>query len=93
MPIAWGLNVSKVFVAVWMIILIVALLIIAVYGILKGWWMGSVYTIIFTIIPLLDIFRRLFRANTTEDFHALSTMIKLVMLTGILSMVFFNWYL
>jgi 4-hydroxybenzoate polyprenyltransferase len=93
MPIVWGLNVSKVFVAVWLIILIVALLIIIVYGFLKGWWMGAAYTTVFTLVPLIDIFRRLFKAVSVEDFHSLSTQIKLVMLTGILSMVFFKWYL
>jgi 4-hydroxybenzoate polyprenyltransferase len=53
------------------------------------WWLTAAYCFVFVIVPLLLMLRRLFKAETTTDFHRLSSMIKMVMFTGILSMVFF----
>jgi hypothetical protein len=39
------------------------------------------------------IFFRLYKAQTQKDYHQLSNWTKLVMLSGILSMVFFYFYL
>lgn len=93
MPIVWGLPATKMFAGVWLFVLGSALLIVQLYGIMKGWWIGSVYCLIFVLMPLGNILRRLLKANTTTDFHRLSTQIKLVMLAGIVSMVFFKFYL
>ncbi|HLG41388.1 MAG TPA: geranylgeranylglycerol-phosphate geranylgeranyltransferase [Chitinophagaceae bacterium] len=93
MPIAWGINASKVYIAVWMIVLIVMLLILGVYILQFQWWWLEVYAVLFVIIPLVLIFQKLFKASSTEDYHNLSTRIKLVMLAGILSMIFFYFYL
>jgi 4-hydroxybenzoate polyprenyltransferase len=93
MPIAWGINASKVYIAVWMIVLIVMLLILDIYILQFRWWWLLGYASLFIILPLLIIFRKLFRASSTEDYHNLSTWIKLVMLAGILSMSFFYFYL
>ena len=93
MPIVWGLNASKVFVAVWIIVLIAVLTILQFYVLPFGWWHSALYCLFFIIVPLVWIFRKLFTANSSNDFHRLSTLIKLVMFTGILSMVFFRMYL
>jgi 4-hydroxybenzoate polyprenyltransferase len=93
MPIAWGVNAAKVYVAVWMIVLIIMLCIIQVYILQFKWWWPVAYCVLFIIVPLLSIFSRLFKASSTEEYHRLSRRIKLVMLTGILSMVFFYFYL
>ncbi|TDH26530.1 ubiquinone biosynthesis protein UbiA [Segetibacter sp. 3557_3] len=93
MPIVWGINVSKVFVAVWMIVLMAALLIVQFYVLQFRWWFSAIYCILFVIVPLLLIFRKLFTARTSADYHQLSSWIKIVMFTGILSMVFFRIYL
>jgi 4-hydroxybenzoate polyprenyltransferase len=93
MPIAWGINTTKVYTAVWLIILIVILVVIQVYVLQFRWWWAVVYCILFIIAPLVHIFLQLFRASTTKQYHALSTQAKLVMLTGILSMIFFYFYL
>ncbi|MFY8045917.1 MAG: hypothetical protein ACOVOS_05070, partial [Chitinophagaceae bacterium] len=45
------------------------------------------------IIPLLIVLKKLHKANQPADFHSVSTGIKLVMFTGILSMLFFRFYL
>jgi 4-hydroxybenzoate polyprenyltransferase len=93
MPIAWGMNASKVFIAVWLVVLITALLIVQFYVLQFHWWWSAAYCIVLIIIPLLLIFRKLYSATTSHDYHQLSTWIKLTMFTGILSMIFFRFYL
>ncbi len=92
MPIAWGMNVSKVFVAVWMVVLIAALVILQIYAIGIGWWKSALYAIILIITPLFIALKWLIKAQSTKDFHTISTLVKLIMLTGILSMLFFKMY-
>lgn len=92
MPIVWGLTVSKVFVSVWLIVLIAILLIIEIFVLQFGLWGSAVYCMLLIIAPLLWVFKKLFVARSAKDFHSLSTVIKMVMLTGILSMAFFKYY-
>lgn len=92
MPILWGMNASKVFVAVWIIVLVSVLLILQFYVLPFGWWLSALYCLLLIIAPLLWILFKLFKAQSAEDFHLLSTVIKLVMFTGILSMLFFRIY-
>jgi 4-hydroxybenzoate polyprenyltransferase len=91
-PIVWGLPASKMFVAVWMIVLICSMVILQVYALQLSWWWSALYSIIFIITPLVTILRRLFPAVAPAQFHELSTLIKIVMLTGIVSMLFIKWY-
>ena len=93
MPIAWGVNASKVYIAVWMIVLIIILLTLQIYILQFRWWELVAYGILTIILPLVLIFRKLFKASTAADYHNLSSLIKLVMLAGILSMIFFYFYL
>lgn len=93
MPIALGINATKVFVAVWLVVLISALLIVQFYVLVFRWWLSAVYCILVIILPLLYIFKMLFPAKTSDDYHRLSSLIKLAMFTGILSMLFFRLYL
>jgi 4-hydroxybenzoate polyprenyltransferase len=92
MPIAWGIPVSKVFAAVWIVVLVAALGIIQFYVLHFGWWASSAYGLLLVVLPLLWLLRGLHRAQTQADYHRLSTVIKLVMLAGILSISFFYWY-
>lgn len=92
LPIVWGVNAAKLFVAVWLVVLIAALLILQFYVLPMGWWHSALYCLIAIIAPLIWILTKLFRSHTPADFHRLSTVIKFVMLTGILSMVFFRLY-
>lgn len=89
MPIVWGVPTSKVFTAVWLVVCIAALAIVQLYAWQLGWWIISVYSIVCVILPLLYILRNLYKAVTPADFHRLSSIVKLVMLAGILSMLFF----
>jgi 4-hydroxybenzoate polyprenyltransferase len=92
MPIAWGIPVSKVFTAVWIVVLIVILCIVQFYSLQFGWWISALYGLMSIILPLGWILFRLYHAQQPADYHRLSTAIKGVMLTGILSMVFFLFY-
>lgn len=93
MPIVWGTNTTKVYTAVWLIILIIILVIVQVYVLQFGWWWAVVYCLLLIIAPLVDIFLQLFKASTTEHYHKLSQRAKLVIFSGILSMIFFYFYL
>jgi len=93
MPIVWGLNASKVFVAVWLIVLVAVLSVLQFYVLPFGWWQSVLYCFVCIIAPLLWILYKLFPAQSAKDFHQLSTLVKLVMFTGILSMIFFRIYL
>jgi len=93
MPIVWGVPATKVYVAVWMIVLLALLVAIQVYIIRFHWWWPILYCIALIILPLAYAFLKLFKAMTPEQFHYLSGITKTVMLTGILSMGFFYFYL
>jgi 4-hydroxybenzoate polyprenyltransferase len=92
MPIVWGINTSKVFVTVWLIVLVALLIVIQVYVLQFKWYISALYCIVFIIFPLLKMFRDLFRATDARDYHKLSSAVKFVMFTGILSMIFFKIY-
>lgn len=93
MPIVWGVNASKVFAATWMVVLIGALVIVQVYVLPFQWWWPALYCTVLIILPLLYLLRKLYTAKLPEDFHHISNGLKFVMLTGILSMIFFKLYL
>lgn len=93
MPIIWGIPVSKVFSGVWIFVLISGVAALQFYLLQLGWWLSAVYCILLIIFPLLWILRELYTAQIAGDFRRLSTAIKLVMFTGILSMFFFSFYL
>ncbi len=92
MPIVWGINATKVFVAVWLVVLTGVFLIVQVYALRLGWWLSVLYSLILILAPLIWIFRKLFPAQSPQDFHRISSAIKFVMLTGIVSMIFFKVY-
>lgn len=89
MPIVWGLPVAKVFTAVWIVVLTGILLAILIYVVQLGWWLSALYSLMTIIIPLIWVLQKLYRANTSSDFHRLSSVVKLIMLAGIVSMLFF----
>jgi 4-hydroxybenzoate polyprenyltransferase len=93
MPIVWGVNATKVYVAVWLIVLLSLLFILQVYVLQYKWWLAVAYSVPAIIFPLFIILFRLRKSNTPRAYHQLSTLTKLVMFTGIVSMVFFYFYL
>ena len=93
MPIVWGVNATKVYVAVWLIVLIAALVILQIYVVQYSWWWPIAYSSALIILPLIYFLYLLYRAKSDKDFHRLSSLAKFIMLTGILSMIFFKYYL
>lgn len=88
MPIVWGIHVSKVYTAVWIIVLCGSVAALITYFLFIKWWLIFIYGIIAVIMPLIYVIRKLYRAKNASDFHQLSSMIKFIMLAGILSMIF-----
>ncbi|MBS1655293.1 MAG: geranylgeranylglycerol-phosphate geranylgeranyltransferase [Bacteroidetes bacterium] len=93
MPIVWGINASKVFAAVWLIVLIIILVIAQIYILQFGWWWQDIYIAFAILVPLGYLFAGLYKANTAGQFHSISSLSKWIMLSGILSMIFFWFYL
>jgi 4-hydroxybenzoate polyprenyltransferase len=89
MPVVWGVHVAKVFAGTWVAVLTAALAIVFAYVLQFYWLAAAAYCLVLIIIPLLNIIKKLYRARTAGEYHQLSGWIKFVMLTGILSMIFF----
>lgn len=92
MPIAWGIPVTKVFAGVWIVVLIAVLAIVQFYVLQFNWWWNIAYCFALIIAPLVWILYKLYQAQHVPDYHRLSTAVKFVMFTGILSMLFFSIY-
>ena len=92
MPIVWGIPTSKVFAGVWLVVLIGTLSIVQFYAFQLGWLLISFYCLLVVVFPLLWILRKLYVAQNIQQYHKLSQVIKLVMLLGILSLLFFKLY-
>lgn len=93
MPIVWGMTSTKIYISVWMVVLLALLATVQVYIIRFHWWWAIIYCVVLIILPLAFVFYKLFKAMTSQQFHYLSNITKTVMLTGILSMIFFYFYL
>ncbi len=89
MPIAWGIPTSKVFTAVWIIVCIGLLIGIAGYAVVIGSWWITIYILGTLIFPFLYLLFKLRSANSSKDYHLLSSSVKIIMLIGILSMALF----
>lgn len=89
LPIKWGLKPTKVYLSVWLIVVIALLLIIQLVVIPFGWWYTTLYCLAFIVAPLIIVLIKLPTAYTSKDFNALSAWIKGSMLFGILSIGFF----
>ncbi|MCU7693381.1 geranylgeranylglycerol-phosphate geranylgeranyltransferase [Haoranjiania flava] len=90
-PILFGIPASKIFIYIWLFILIGLLLILLFYILQFRWWLGMAYIVVFVIAPLVSAYKAVNRAGSPKDFHEASSLVKTVMLTGICSMMFF-WY-
>ena len=89
LPIVWGLMPTKIYISVWLVVVIACLAIIQLYVIPFGWWYSILYCISFIIAPLTIVLFKLKNSFTSSDFRKLSAYVKFAMLAGILSMLFF----
>jgi 4-hydroxybenzoate polyprenyltransferase len=89
MPITWGIPSTKVFVAVWIFVLLGLFAAIAFYAILNAWsW--YFYALSFSMIfQFYFILKKLYHGQIPADFAKISNELKLIMLLGILSMSFY----
>jgi 4-hydroxybenzoate polyprenyltransferase len=90
MPIVWGVEFSKVFATIWMVILIALLIVVMFYVLQFKMWLAAGYIFVLIIIPSVYSLYFLMKAKTTVDFTILSKWIKVIIFTGILSMIFFK---
>jgi 4-hydroxybenzoate polyprenyltransferase len=63
MPIVWGVNAAKVYIAVWLVVILALLVILQVYVARFEWWWAMVYSIVFIIGPFVLIFLQLYKAK------------------------------
>jgi len=92
LPIVAGLRTTKIYVAIWTVVLLAALVILQLYVLLFGWWVAVAYSVALIIAPLIYFLARLSKASSSTDFHSLSNASKLIMFSGIFSMLFFHLY-
>lgn len=92
LPIVAGVRSAKIYVAVWGVVLLAALVILQLYVLQFQWWYAIAYSIVLVIAPLAYLLYKLPEARNVNDFSRLSKVSKLIMLTGIVSMIFFRIY-
>lgn len=92
LPIYAGTRSTKIYISIWIVVLMAALFILQLYILQFRWWFAIAYSIIFIIGPLFYLLNNLLKAHAIKDFGMLSTLTKAIMFTGILSMIFFRLY-
>ena len=92
LPIVAGIRTTKVYTMTWVIVLMAMVVLVQLYVLLFGWWPAVLFLLVTVLIPLIRFSKRLYYASTKADFMSLSRWAKWIMLTGILSMVFFRFY-
>ena len=92
LPIYAGVRATKIYTTIWLVVLIAALIILQLYVLQFGWIWAVIYSIALIICPLVYLLSQLMKAQSITDYRKLSALTKLIMLTGILSMIFFRLY-
>ena len=93
MPIVWGVPAAKIFTGVWITVCVALLAVVQLYSWQSGWWWAALYIMFLTILPLIILLKKLYKATTTAHYNELSKIVKMIMLAGILSMVFVKFIL
>ena len=86
LPVIWGIRKTKRLILA--ILLIFILLIVWLTIKLDNYFLKIYF--VFLAIPAIVFVQRLIRADSKRDFHLLSEFSKLIMLSGIISMIFFK---
>lgn len=92
LPVVSGIRATKLYVSVWIIVLMACLVLLQLYVLQFGWWPLTVYSVLFIIAPLFLLLKKANNAASPTEFHHLSNLCKGIMLAGILSMIFFCFY-
>jgi 4-hydroxybenzoate polyprenyltransferase len=89
-PIVWGVNPAKQICNALMLALLVLILLVQIRIAFIGWWSAIIYLVLLVQLPVFYIYVLLKKAHLPEHYHKVSSLVKWLMLTGILSMIFFK---
>ncbi len=92
MPIVWGHIATKIFISVWILVLIGILVIMLFYTLFNGWFLMTAIILLALLIPLYLNFKKIHLASSPKDYHVISANLKLIMFFGILSMVTYLYH-
>ncbi|HEY6956663.1 MAG TPA: geranylgeranylglycerol-phosphate geranylgeranyltransferase [Flavisolibacter sp.] len=92
LPIVAGVRATKIYVFIWGVVLLAALVLLQLYVLQFQWWYAIAYGVVLIIAPLALLLYRLPKAISVSDFNTLSNLSKVIMLSGIVSMIFFRIY-
>lgn len=92
LPIVAGIRATKIYSGIWLVVLTGSLALLQLYVLQFRWWLAVLYSVLLVVVPLVLLLVRLNRSYTSADFASLSRFCKLIMFTGILSMIFFRIY-
>lgn len=89
MPIKWGLKRSVRFIQLLCVLVIVPLIVVCLKLVLAGWLLLSGYTFIAIILPvgIWSIFLQ--QKATSAHYHKASTWLKIIMVTGVGSLIIY----
>ncbi|PZP49332.1 MAG: ubiquinone biosynthesis protein UbiA [Pseudopedobacter saltans] len=87
MPIVWGNNASRIFILVWMIVMMGLLGSMFFYLLVSHRWIPGAYCLIFVTLPFLKLIKDFSSAKSVDQYRRVRSQIKWIMLTGILSML------
>lgn len=88
--IVWGINGSKRLCYILIVFLILILILAQVKIFYWHWYIAISYLFFLVQLPFVWVMILLQSATSSSEYHKLSKFIKLIMLTGILSMIFFK---
>ncbi|HEY1038820.1 MAG TPA: geranylgeranylglycerol-phosphate geranylgeranyltransferase [Bacteroidia bacterium] len=82
-PIAWGMRTAKAIVIglISNMVLILLFILYSLYG--PGEKLPTFYIILGIIFPLIFLISKIYRAQSSKDFHQASIFIKIIMLSGV----------
>ena len=89
-PIVWGVQPAKNLCYGLLLALQVLIMLTEIRIAFLGWYFAIIYLVVLVQLPCLYIYLQLRKAHLPEHYHKVSTLVKVIMLTGILSMLFFK---
>jgi len=91
-PVIIGVRKSKLVVSILMSAVVLILVYLQYLQVNEGYFVFSLYFLIAVQLPLVFLIYRNIIANTKKEFHAVSTLLKIIMVMGIISMALLNFF-
>ncbi|MFT4203537.1 MAG: geranylgeranylglycerol-phosphate geranylgeranyltransferase [Chitinophagaceae bacterium] len=91
MPIVWGINASRIFVWVWMFVMVGLLGSVFIYLLVSQRWVSAAFCLICITLPFLKVIKDFIRAHSPEEYRRVRGQVKWVMLAGILTMLLIHF--